>query len=163
MHERNPCLRCNKEHSMTDKPIVPFSEHARIEVLDRPGCHGSARIPDLIELTNHFGTVHGAALFAVGEVAAAIGMTRVLGRDGAGLRSITRQAKIDYLKPARGVITADATVEMRRGEILTALETASSIDVPIRVTLTDSTQLEVARLAVGWFVGRPRAPRVSAP
>jgi uncharacterized protein (TIGR00369 family) len=140
----------------TTPVLIPFHAHAGIEILRAPVGRGHARIPDTRTLTNHFGTVHGGALFSVGEVAAAAAITQLLMAELASLRAITRRASIDYLKPARGVIDGHATVGMTRSEILAALEGAASVDVPISVTLTDPAQLEVAKLIVTWFVGRPR-------
>jgi acyl-coenzyme A thioesterase PaaI-like protein len=136
--------------------IVPFHDHAHIEMLNAPAGEGRARIPDLPELTNHLGTVHGGMLFAVGEVAAASAMTRLLGADILHLRAITRKASISYLKPARGVISGESRVEMTRDEIMVALELLHSINVPISVTLIDPAGVTVATLAVEFFVGRPK-------
>jgi len=72
---------------------VPFHMHARIRVLEAPAGQGCAEIPDLAELKNHLGTVHGGMLFALGEVAAATAVTHLLGADIARLRAITRQRR----------------------------------------------------------------------
>lgn len=139
------------------RTIVPFHDHAQIEILDAPKGTGAARIPDAPQLRNHFGTVHGGMLFAVGEVAAASGMTRLLGPDIARLRAITRRGTIEYLKPARGAISGAATIGMSAADIAASLSRSSSVDVPIQVELTDAAGIIVARLGVDWFVGNPRS------
>jgi hypothetical protein len=96
-------------------------------------------------------------LFAVGEVTAASAMTRLLGSDILRVRAITRKATIEYLKPARGIISGEGQVGMTRDEVIVALELKPSISVPIAVILTDAAGVVVARLAVEWFVGRPKA------
>jgi acyl-coenzyme A thioesterase PaaI-like protein len=138
------------------RPLVPFHDHAQIEILDAPVGQGSARIPDAPELTNHFGTVHGGMLFAVGEVTAASAMYRLLGPGIAKVRAITRKGTIDYLKPARGAISGAATIGMSAADIAASLARLPSINVPIAVELSDEAGVVVARLQVEWFVGRPK-------
>ncbi|MGD2132917.1 MAG: YiiD C-terminal domain-containing protein [Maricaulaceae bacterium] len=138
------------------RPTVPFHEHTQIEFFDVPPGHGRIRAPAIRELTNHLGTVHGGMLFAIGEIAAANGMVRMLGADIQKVRAITRRGSIEYLKPARGAITGDAQVSMTTAQIMAALETEPSINVPIAVSLTDEAGVEVATLAIEWFVGRPK-------
>jgi acyl-coenzyme A thioesterase PaaI-like protein len=108
-------------------------------------------------LRNHFGTIHGGMLFAVGEVAAASGMIRLLGPDVARLRAITRRGAIDYLKPARGAISGAATIGMSAADIAASLARSASISVPVTVDLTVAAGAVVARLDVEWFVGNPKS------
>jgi acyl-coenzyme A thioesterase PaaI-like protein len=158
--------------SQTRRTVVPFHEHAQIEIIDASAAvegQGRAAIPDAPFLKNHFGTVHGGMLFAVGEVAAASAMMRVLGSeslrevlaqvlsdDARCLRAITRRGAIDYLKPARGAVSGAATVGMSAADIAASLTRSPSIDVPVSVVLTDSSGATVARLDITWFVGRPK-------
>lgn len=139
------------------RPLVPFHAHARIDILDAPTGMGRARIPDVVELRNHFGTVHGGMLFSVGEVAAASGMVRLLGQDLGRLRVITRRAAIDYLKPARGAVSGAATIGMSAADFAASLARLPSVDVPITVEVTDAADVVVARLDVEMFVGNPKA------
>ena len=127
---------------------IPFQRHAQLELLDDM----RVRAPDIPELKNHFGTVHGGMLYALGEVAAAVAMAQLLAADRTRLYAITRQGEIDYLKPARGAITSACHVTMTRGEILAALEGQRSIDVPITVALHDHANVVVARLSFVWYV-----------
>ena len=136
--------------------VVPFHDHAQIEMLDAPVGQGRAAIPDAPFLKNHFGTVHGGMLYAVGEVAAASAILRLLGPDALRLRAITRRGSIDYLKPARGAVSGAATVGMSAADIAASLACFPSVDVPISVDLTDAAGVLVARLEVEWFVANPR-------
>ncbi len=139
------------------RTVVPFHDHAQIEILDAPKGMGAACIPDAPELRNHLGTVHGGMLFALGEVAAASCMTRLLGADIGRLRAITRRGAIEYLKPARGAISGAAATGMSAAGIAASLSRFPSVDVPIQVELTDAAGMVVARLGVDWFVGAPKA------
>lgn len=140
----------------TSRLVVPFHELTRVELVDAPVGTGDVRIPDAAELRNHLGTVHGGMLFALGEIAAASAMTKLLWLELGRLRAITRRASIDYLKPARGAIRATASVALSLADMTEALTSAPSIDVPISVELHDAAGIKVAELHVVWFVGRPR-------
>jgi acyl-coenzyme A thioesterase PaaI-like protein len=143
-------------HPPPGPPTVPFHALSGIEILDAEPGFGRARIPDRPDLRNHFGTVHGGALFSVGEVAAASGMTRLLGADLSRLRAITRRGAIDYLKPARGAISGAAIIGMSAADIAASLSRSDSLSVPVSVELADDAGLVVARLNVDWFVGKRR-------
>src|SRR6185503_19867127 len=90
--------------------VVPFHDHAQIEILDATDSAGRTHAPDIVELTNHFGTVHGSVLFAVGEVAAGDAAARCIRPDQSHLRFVTRRDVIDYLKPARGAVSGEAAL-----------------------------------------------------
>ena len=133
--------------------VIPFHDHVGIEFLP-----GGARIPDAMELTNHFGSVHGSALFAVGEVAAARAVVRLLGDDVAGFRAITRKAEIRYLKMARGAITAETTLQTDHAGLLAEIEREGRARPVGAVVLKDDSGLVVGELTVESHVSRARTP-----
>jgi acyl-coenzyme A thioesterase PaaI-like protein len=145
--------------SPTPQPrtIVPFHDHAQIEILDAPKGMGAPRIPDAVELCNHLGTVHAGMLFALGDAAAGTAMGRLLGPDASRLRAVTRRGAIEYLKPARGAISGAASIGMSAADIAASLSRSRSVDVPIQVELSDAGGILVARLDIDFFVGIPRA------
>jgi acyl-coenzyme A thioesterase PaaI-like protein len=127
---------------------ITFQHHTRLELLDDL----RVRAPDILELKNHLGTMHGGMLYAVGEVAAAVAMAKLLERDRATLYGITRHGDIAYLKPARGAITSSCDIAMTRDDILCALQAQRSVDVPVTVTLSDLADVVVAKLSLTWYV-----------
>lgn len=134
---------------------IPFQKHVCLELLP----DHRVRAPDLSELKNHVGTMHGGMLFALGEVAAAVAMAELLARDRAYLHAITRRGDIAYLKPARGAITASSEISMTRAEILSSLDRQPSVDVPVAVALTDPGNVTVAELELTWYVARVRSQK----
>ena len=136
---------------------APFNNHARIQTLDAAAGNGATRIGDLPELKNHFGTVHGGALYTVGEVAAARAVLSALGEHIAHLHAVTRSARIRYLKAARGAIDARATLSPGLvQEALAAVEQQGHAEVTVEVALTDAQGIVVATMVVDWHIGRPR-------
>ncbi len=138
-------------------PTVPFHNLTQIEVLEAGGGKAVVCAPDIPDLKNHFGTMHGGMLYTVGEVAAAIGITRMLGDYLSGLRAVTSTGSIEYLKPALGAVIAKSQVKMTTDEILASLVEQPSIIVPIDVELTNEDDITVGKMHIEWFVGLAKA------
>lgn len=136
---------------------APFNNHARIQIMETEPGIGATRIADLPELKNHFGTVHGGALYTLGEVAAARAVLTALGERIAQLQAVTRGARIRYVRPARGAIDARATLSLADvGAALAAVEQQGRAEIPVEVALTDAQGIVVATMVVEWHLGRPR-------
>ena len=127
---------------------IPFQNHTRLELLDDL----RVRAPDDLELKNHLGTMHGGMLYVLGEVAAAVAMAELLAPNRGSLFAITRRGEIDYVKPARGPITASGQVSQTRAEILAGLERQRSLDVHVGATLRDHAGVIVGQLNFTWYV-----------
>lgn len=136
--------------------VVPFHELIGIEVLE--ACDGRSRVraPDTPALKNHFGTMHGGMLFTLGEISAAMAVTRTLADKLAALRAVTKSAEIRYLKPAKGAITGEAELQMTVADLLEQVEVQKSVDLPITVSLRDDSGQEVASLVAVWYVAKSR-------
>ena len=114
----------------------------------RPG-HVVLRLPHAPAVTNHAGAIHTSAIFAVGELAAAV----VLGThpDLAGYLQLQKSTRIKYYAPSYKDVTAHAWVTPETLAAILAGE--SPIDVPIQVL--DGHGTDVADL-VSRFTFRPR-------
>lgn len=112
---------------------------ARVEELG-PG-HAVVSLRDRRAVRNHLKSVHAIALMNLGEVATGIAVMH--GIDGRG-RGIITQLKMDYLKKARGTITATCDV---------ALPTEpGKHDLVVLGSLRDAAGEEVARATATWRV-----------
>lgn len=85
---------------------------ARVKTLETGHCE--VELPDRKAVRNHLNCLHAIALMNLGEVAT--GLAVLYSVDGAG-RGIISSLKMDYLKKARGPITAtcDAEIPTRPG------------------------------------------------
>lgn len=132
---------------------VPMLSTLGIRAEEARTGHLVLRLPYDADVTNHVGALHTAAIFALGELAAAV----VLGThpELAGFVQLQKSTKIKYYAPSHQDVTAHArvTAEMLAA-ILDELETGQAqIDVPVRVL--DGRGTDVAEL-VSRFTFRLR-------
>ncbi|MDH5355014.1 MAG: DUF4442 domain-containing protein [Gammaproteobacteria bacterium] len=114
---------------------------ARVESLS-PG-HGRVSIRDRRKLRNHLKSVHAIALINLGEIATGLA---VLSTIPDNMRGIVLGLEAEYLKKARGRLTAIANFELP-GDI--------DDNTPVRVTaeITDQQGDVVTRVHASWLLG----------
>lgn len=119
--------------------MVPYSASTapRVEVLE-PG-HARVSMADRGAVRNHLGSVHAVALANLGEFTSGIAMIAAL---PAHLRSIVTRIEVDFVKKARGRITAEARVEVPH--------VTGPTDHVVTAALTDPAGDAVARIHVHW-------------
>lgn len=119
--------------------MVPYSASTRprVETLE-PG-HARVSMADRQAVRNHLGSVHAVALANLGEFTSGISMIAAL---PAELRSIVTRIEVDFVKKARGRITAEARV--------TVPKVTGPTDHVVVATLTDPSGDVVARIHVHW-------------
>ena len=114
--------------------------------------HLVLRLPHAPSVTNHAGALHSAAVFAVGELTAAVVLATH--PELSGMRHLQKSTKIKYYLPSNKDVTAHATLT---DEMLHAVKAAvasgeARIEVPVKVL--DGHGNDVAEL-VSHFSIRP--------
>jgi thioesterase domain-containing protein len=127
---------------------VPFARHAGIAVVDIAPGAATAALAERVEVTNHVGTVHAGALFALADAASGAAVLGALGDRLFATRMVVREASIRYVAPARGAVTARAEAA-GVDALLAALDTDGRADVPVTVVL-EADGRTVAEVAVTW-------------
>ena len=124
------------------KRIVPYtgSVSPRVEVLE-PG-HARISIRQRRRLENHLGSIHAIALMNVAEFASGAAMITAL---PPGYRGIVTKITIEYLKKARGTVTAESR------PVLPDLSVEAEHD--FTSDITDAAGDVVARATVRWKLG----------
>lgn len=121
---------------------VPYSGtiRGRVDMLT-PG-YAKVRMADRPGLRNHLRSVHAIALTNLGELTSGLAMTAAMAPD---LRGIPVELNIEFLKKARGEITAEGHCQVP--------ERGQKAEYEAEAILVDSTGDRVARLVARWVIG----------
>jgi len=131
---------------------IPFNQHVGLEVLAVGPGTGSVRLPEGEHLNNHVGSQHAGGLFTAGEAASGAAFVGAFAEHLGRITPLAKSASIEYLKLAKGPITATGTLERDPDELMSEVDDAGRSEFPIGVSLTDADGTEVARMTVGWHI-----------
>jgi acyl-coenzyme A thioesterase PaaI-like protein len=123
--------------------IAPYSATigARVEAI-RPG-YARVSVRDRRKLRNHLHSIHAIALVNLGELATGLA---VLSTIPSNMRGILVDIHADYLKKARGKLTA--TAEFRLPDPL-----HDNTSCEVEAQLTDQDGETVTRVRATWLIG----------
>ena len=119
---------------------VPYSGSIRPEVIELEPGRALVAITERRGLRNHFRSIHAIALANLGELASGLAMTLALPH---GVRGIPTRIEVDYLKKARGRITAE-------GRATPPAVVSADTDAHARAEMRDESGDVVARIVVRW-------------
>lgn len=121
---------------------VPYTGNlgATIEVLE-PG-HCVVTLRERRRLRNHLDSVHAMALANLGEMATGLALMNSLPEK---VRGILRRFEIDYLKKARGLLTAESRCDIPAGN--------HERELAIKCEISDSTGDVVSVVTAHWLIG----------
>ena len=113
---------------------------ARVEEL-RPG-HARVTLRDRRRVRNHLHSVHAVALLNLAELASGLALNFAL---PTGARSILKGLSMEYVKKARGTLTAQADAPV--------LQDATERELEIETAIRDAAGDVVATAKAHWLVG----------
>ncbi len=127
---------------------VPYSGtvRPRVQVLE-PG-RAVVEITDRRGIRNHLRSVHAIALANVGELCSGLALTSAL---PGSVRAIVLSLEIEFVKKARGTLTATSTVVLP-GEVVDGSLT-EPLDHMVTAEITDEAEEVVATVKVRWRIG----------
>jgi acyl-coenzyme A thioesterase PaaI-like protein len=123
--------------------LAPYSSSigARVEDI-RPG-YARVSISDRRRLRNHLRSIHAIALINLGELATGLA---VLSTIPGNMRGIVLDIRADYLKKARGKITAIAEFELPQPLL-------DDTPCEVEARLQDQSGETVTRVRATWLIG----------
>lgn len=122
--------------------MAPFSGAISPRVVELAPGYAKVQMRDRRAVRNHLRSVHAIALADLAELASGLALTYSLPENA---RAILTGISIEYLKKARGTLTAEARVEVPRSSEERSYELESVV--------TDAAGEEVARATARWLVG----------
>jgi acyl-coenzyme A thioesterase PaaI-like protein len=131
---------------------IPFNGHVGLEVTEVADGRGVVLLPDEDYTKNHVGSQHAGALFSAGEAASGGAFIGAFAEHMGGITPLAKSADIDYLKLAKGPITATGTLSEDKASLIERLESEQRVEFPIEVSMADENGTEVARMTVHWHV-----------
>jgi acyl-coenzyme A thioesterase PaaI-like protein len=129
--------------SMLVGRMAPYTGTLGAHVVVLAPGHAEVRLHDRRRVRNHLRSIHAIALANLGELASGLAATTAL---PAGVRGIPVRITIDYLKKARGTLTAHGTA------VLPAVTQPVTAEVDARIV--DAEGDVVAHVRVEWKLER---------
>jgi acyl-coenzyme A thioesterase PaaI-like protein len=126
--------------------MVPYTGTIGAHVRELAPGRARVTLRDRRRVRNHLDCVHAVALVNLGEVASGLAMMTAL---PPGVRGIVTGLSIEYLKKARGTITAEST------PVVPTVSTVSTVETIVTADMTDSSGDVVARTHVTWRLSPP--------
>jgi acyl-coenzyme A thioesterase PaaI-like protein len=123
---------------------IPYSGSVRPRILELGPGRARIAMHDRRRVRNHLASIHALALTNLGEMTTGLALAYALPPEA---RTILTRLSTEYLKKARGTITAVAEAP---------LVDATEREVPVEAVLSDEKGDVVARVTAHWKVGVPR-------
>lgn len=122
--------------------MVPYTGSVYPEVLELSPGFARIRVKDRRAIRNHLKSIHAAALMNMAEAASGLAFISSVPKDA---RAILVGFSIEYLKKARGTLTAECKTE--------PLSSNEKAEREIESIVKDESGAVVARAKAKWLVG----------
>ncbi|HEY8379097.1 MAG TPA: hotdog fold domain-containing protein [Nannocystis sp.] len=131
--------------------MAPYTGTVSPLVLELEPGHAKVQIRDHWIVRNHLKSIHAVALINLGEAATGLAVMSAL---PTGARGIVRELAMEYVKKARGTITAESRVEIPHEP--------GTHDFDVHGELRNSVGELVARVRARWRIELPQRAGATA-
>lgn len=131
---------------------VPFANTVGVVLGPITDGAATATLEQRKETSNHIQTQHAGAMFTLGEAASGAALAGALAPVLLQSRPVAKDARIAYVKIAKGTLTASATTERPGPELLAELGAEGKVVFDVNVDITDAEGDTVAEMTVAWHV-----------
>lgn len=136
-----------------DVTQLPFNQLIGMEQ-GKEGSDLLVSLPDDPKYTNHLGTVHAGALFALAEAGSGEFLLRHMG-SGEGFVGVVRRVEARFRKPAEGRVSSRASVAPDVVSGWSAeLERRGRVIAPVAMEVVDTDDAVVLSATIEWFISR---------
>ena len=134
--------------------LVPFQNFVGIELIELSDGAASARMEQRQDTSNHIQSQHAGAMFTLGEAASGAAMAASMAPVILSVRPVAASATINFLKIAKGTLTAFAKTSAPGAELLATLESEGKVAFEVVVDIQDSEKDSVVEMKITWHVSK---------
>lgn len=131
---------------------IPFANTVGVVLGEITDSTATATLEQRVETSNHIKTQHAGAMFTLGEAASGAALAGALAPIILQCRPVAKDAKISYVKIAKGTLTARAKTSRPGPDILAELQENGVVVFDILVDIQDAEMHTVAEMTLAWHV-----------
>ena len=131
---------------------VPFANTVGVKLEEITAEGARASLEQSKATSNHIETQHAGAMFTLGEAASGAALAGVLAPVILQSRPVAKDARISYVKIAKGTLTAHGKAERSSADLLAELGSEGKVVFDVAVDIQDADGDTVAEMVVAWHV-----------
>lgn len=123
--------------------IAPYSGTIKAHIVELEKGHAKVLLKERYRVRNHLSSIHAVALLNLGELSTGLSVISCFRPD---IRAIVISLKAEYLKKARGVLTAEAYFNLPE-------QFEDNTEFEVKTEIKDSQNDVVAVVTAVWLIG----------
>lgn len=132
--------------------IIPFANTVGVKLGPISDGEANASLVQREETSNHIQSMHAGAMFTLGEAASGSAAAGAIAPELLNCRPVAKEARIAFLKIAKGTLAAQAQTSRPGAEILAELKAEGKVVFDVTVDIQDADGDSVAEMTVAWHV-----------